>query len=82
MLFAKLIKVLIIFTLKKRKRKPCNFQRSLKRYYENKEKLSNEQKLYHEKNREVLIAKSKINQQKRKYEEKTYRHQIEELKKC
>ena len=51
------------------------------RYYENKEKLSNQRKLYYEKNREVLLAKSKLNQQNRKYERKIYKQQIEDLNK-
>ena len=40
----------------------CNISRKLKRYYENKGKLSNQQKLYYEKIRNVLLAKSKVNQ--------------------
>ena len=42
----------------------------MKRYYENKDKLSNQRKLFYEKNRDVLLAKSKLNQQNRYYEEK------------
>ena len=38
----------------------------MKRYNENKVKLSNQRKLYYEKNREVLLARSKIYQQNRK----------------
>ena len=38
----------------------------MKRYYENKDKLSNQRKIYYEKNRDVSLAKSKLNQQKRK----------------
>ena len=38
----------------------------MKRYYENEEKLSNQRKLCYEKNRGVLLAKSKLNQQNRK----------------
>ena len=53
----------------------------MKRYYENKDKLSNQPKLYYEKNRDVLLAKSKINRQKRNYERKIYKQQVEELKK-
>ena len=30
----------------------CNRTRGLKRYYENKDKISNQQKIYYEKNRE------------------------------
>ena len=46
--------------------KPCNIKRSMKRYYETKDKLSNQRKLYYEKNRTMLLARSKINQQNRK----------------
>ena len=52
--------------------KPCNIQRSLKRHYENKDKLSNQQKLFCEKNKDLLLAKSKLNQQIRNYERKIY----------
>ena len=37
------------FYNKYRKRKQCNKQRSMKRYYENKDKLSNQRKIYYEK---------------------------------
>ena len=40
----------------------------------------NEKKDYEE-SRDVLLAKSKLNQQKRKYERKKYKQQIEELNK-
>ena len=51
----------------------------MKRYYENKDKLSNQRKLYYEKNRDVLLAKSKLNQQKRHCESKIYKQQVREL---
>ena len=60
--------------------KLCNIQRSMKRYYENKDKLSNQRKLYYEK-KNVLLAKSKLNQQNRNYERKIYEQQVEELNK-
>ena len=53
----------------------------MKRYYENKDKLSNQRKLYYEKNRDVLLAESKINQQNRNCERKIYKQQVEELNK-
>ena len=56
------------FYNKYRECKPCNSQRSMKRYYGKKDKLSNQRKLYYEKHRDVLLAKSKLNQQKRNYE--------------
>ena len=51
---------------KNRECKQCNIQRSMKRYYENKDKLSNQRKKYYERNRDVLLARSKIYQQNRK----------------
>ena len=59
-------KVLIIFTTTIE----CNIQRSMKRYFENKDNLSNQRKLKYGKNRDVLLAKSKLNQQNRNYERK------------
>ena len=60
---------------KYRECKKCNIKRSMKRYYEYKDKLSNQRKLYYEKNREMLLAKSKIYQQNRV----SYTQQIKEL---
>ena len=59
--------------------KVCNSIRSLKRCYENKEKLSNQRKLCYEKNRDVLLAKSKLNQQNKNYERKIFKQQVEEI---
>ena len=53
------------FYNKYRECKPCNIKRSTRRYYENKDKISNQYKLYYEKNRDMLFAKSKIYQQNR-----------------
>ena len=60
---------------KYRECKQCNIKRSMKRYNENKDKLSNQRKLYYEKNRETLLVKSKIYQQNRV----SYTQQIKEL---
>ena len=60
---------------KYRECKQCNIKRSMKRYNENKDKLSNQRKLYYEKNREMLLAKSKIYQQNRV----SYTQQIKDL---
>ena len=60
---------------KYRECKQCNIKRSMKRYNENKEKLSNQRKLYYEKNREMLLAKSRIYQQNRI----SYTQQIKDL---
>ena len=67
------------FYNKYRECKPCTIQRSMKCYRENKDKLSNQRKLYYEKNRDVLLANSKLNQQNRNYERKIYKKQVEEL---
>ena len=42
------------------KYRECNIKRSMKRYYENKAKLSNQRKLFYEINRDVLLTKSKL----------------------
>ena len=39
----------------------CNRARGLKRYYENKEKISNQQKIYYEKNREKILLQKQNN---------------------
>ena len=39
----------------------CNRERGLKRYYENKDKISNQQKIYYEKNREKILLQKKNN---------------------
>ena len=67
---------------KYRECKQCNIKRSMKRYNENKDKLSNQRKLYYEKNRDVLLARSKIYQQNRKshtQQIKDLNNKIEEL---
>ena len=82
-------KVCVIFNTEKsidnfynkyRECKPCNIQRNMKHYYENKANLSNQRKRYFEKNRDALLAESKLNQQKINYEKKLYKQQVEELK--
>ena len=45
----------------------------MKSYYENKDNLSNQRKTYYEENRDVLLAKSKLNQQSRNYENNIYK---------
>ena len=50
------------FYNKHRECKPCNILRSTRRYYENNEKITNQHKIYYEKNRDFLLAKSKIKQ--------------------
>ena len=67
---------------KYREGKPCNIIRSTRRYYENKDKISNQHEIYYEKNRDILLAKSKIYQQNRKshtQQIKDLNNKIEEL---
>ena len=67
------------FYIKYRECKPCTIKRSMKRYYENKDRISNQHEIYFENNRDVLVAKSKFNQQNRNYERKIYKQQVQEL---
>ena len=60
---------------KYRECKQCNIKRSMKRYNENKDKLSNQRKLYYEKNIDMLLARSEIYQQNRK----SHTQQIKDL---
>ena len=39
----------------------CNRARELKRYYENKDKISNQQKVYYEKNRDRILLQKQNN---------------------
>ena len=39
----------------------CNRARGLKRYYENKDKISNQQKIYYEKNRDRILLQKQNN---------------------
>ena len=42
--------------------KYCNRARGLERYYENKDKISKQQKIYHEKNREKILLQKQNNE--------------------
>ena len=64
------------FYNKYRECKPCNIKRSTRRDFENKDKISNQHILYYERNRDVLLARSKIYQQNRK----SHTQQIKDLK--
>ena len=50
---------------KYRECKQCNIKRSMKRYRENKDKISNQQKIYYERNRDKLLQKQKNYNKKR-----------------
>ena len=53
------------FYNKYRECKACNILGSTRRYYENKQKLSNQHKIYYEKNRDKLLQKPKDYSKKR-----------------
>ena len=55
--------------------KPCNIETKLRRYYDNKDKYSYQRKIYFQRNSDVLIGKSKVNQQNRK----SHTQQIKDL---
>ena len=70
------------FYNKYRECKPCNIKRSTRQYFEYKDKISNQYKFYYEENRDVLLARSKIDQQNRKshtQQIKDLNNKIEEL---
>ena len=46
----------------------CNIKRGVKRYYNNKDKISNQQKIYYEKNRDKLLEKQNDYRNKRNTE--------------
>ena len=50
-------KHIIIFYKKYSECKDCNIKRVVKRYYDNKDKISMQQKIYYEKNRDKLLQK-------------------------
>ena len=50
-----------VFTKKYSECRHCNRARRLKRYYENKDKISNQQKVYYEKNREKILLQKQSN---------------------
>ena len=45
--------------------KDCNIKRGVKRYYDNKDKISIQQKIYYEKNRDKLLQKQNDYRNKR-----------------
>ena len=45
--------------------KDCNIKRGVKRYYDNKHKISMQQKMYYEKNRDKLLQKQNDYSKKR-----------------
>ena len=65
------------FYNKYRECKPCIIKRSTRRFFENKDIISNQHKIYYEKNRDILLARSEIYQQNRK----SHTQQIKDLNK-
>ena len=64
----KIEKHINIFYKKYSECKDCNIKRSVKRYYNNKDKISIQQKVYYEKNREKLLEKQNDYRNKRNTE--------------
>ena len=64
---------------KYRKCKPCNIERSTKRYYDNKDKFSKQQKINFEKNREKLLQKQNDCRNKRNTDYKELNRSYVEL---
>ena len=54
-----------IFTKKYSECKACNIKRGVKRYHDNKDKISIQQKIYYEKNRDKLLQKQNDYRNKR-----------------
>ena len=67
------------FYNKYRECKPCNIKRSTRRSYENKDKISNQQKIYYEKNRDELLQKQKDYSKKRSADYKELQRSYVEL---
>ena len=57
MFFCNIEKSIDNFYIKYRECKQCNIKRSTRRYYENKDKISMQQKINYEKNRDKLLQK-------------------------
>ena len=59
--------------------KNCNIKRDVKRYYDNKDKVSMQQKLYFEKNRDKLLQKQNDYSKKRSTDYKELQRSYGEL---
>ena len=59
--------------------KDCNIKRGVKRYYNNKDKISIQQKIYYEKNREKLLQKQNDYRNKRNTDYKELQRSYIEL---
>ena len=67
------------FYNKYRECKPCNIKRSMKRYNENKDKISTQQKIYYERNRDKLLQKQNNYNKKRSTDYKELHRSYVEL---
>ena len=67
------------FSNKYRECKLCNIKRSTKRYYDNKDKISNQQKIYYEKNRDELLQKQNDYNEKRSIDYKELENKLKTL---
>ena len=67
------------FYNKYRECKQCNIKRSTKRYNENKDKMSNQQKIYFEKNRDKLLQKQYDYNKKRSTDYKELQNKLKAL---
>ena len=59
--------------------KQCNIKRSTKRYYENEDKISNQQKIFYEKNRDKLLQKQNDYNKKRSTDYKELQNKLKVL---
>ena len=59
--------------------KDCNIKRGVKRYYDNKDKISNQQKIYYERNRDKLLQKQNNYNKKRSTDYKELHRSYVEL---
>ena len=67
------------FYNKYRECKQCNIKRSTKRYNENKDKISNQQKIYYEKNRDKLLQKQNDYNKRRSTDYKELQNKLKTL---
>ena len=67
------------FYNKYRECKQCNIKRSTKRYNENKDKISNQQKIFYEKNRDKLLQKQNDYSKKRSTDYKELQNKLKAL---
>ena len=67
------------FYIKYRECKQCNIKTSTKRYNDNKDKISNQQKIYYEKNRDKHLQKQNENNKRRSTDYKELQNKLKTL---